>query len=99
MWCFEPHDTEVFGSAVVENGAADLTPSCLGLVTQHTGMSDPTDGGLLRVSAAAVNPPGWPPVVPQPGEMQAIVCAVTVTGGRLLTASLVGVGGGPLPWA
>ena len=99
VWCFQPHDTEVFGSAVVENGAADLTPSCLGLVAQRTGMSDPTDGGLLRVSAAAVNPPGWPAVAAQPGEMEAVACAVTVTGGRLLTASLVGVGGGPLPWA
>ena len=99
VWCFQPHDTEVFGSAVVENGAADLTTSCLGLVTQRTGMSDPTDGGLLRVSAAAVKPPGWPTIVAQPGELQAIACAVTVTGGRLLTASLVGAGGGPLPWA
>lgn len=96
--CDDPHDTEVFGVALVDaDGLSGLADSCLTLVTARTGMTDPAAGGRLVVRAGPFDPNTVPPDVSAGG--QSMTCAVRVVGDGLLDASLVGVGDRPLPWA
>jgi hypothetical protein len=74
-----------------------LFHACEELITRVTGMVDPTAGGALTVSVEAIEAPGnepQQPPAPTPGY-----CAIGTAGGRLLSASLLGIGDRSLPWA
>lgn len=95
--CDDPHDVEVFGTAVIgPDGQGDLADTCARLITARTGLADPTAGGLFEVRAGPDDPNTVPPDVSASG--QEVICAIRVTAGRPLAASLVGVAGRPLPW-
>ncbi len=96
--CSEPHTTEVFGVAMVDaGGRSDLADSCATLVAARTGMADPTAGGQLVVRAGSFDPRVAPS--DDGAGRQATTCAVRVAGGRMLDASLAGIGDRPLPWS
>lgn len=95
--CADPHDVEVFGSALIGiDELSGLTDSCARLVAERTGSSDPTAGGVLQVRAGPDDPNTVPPDVS--ASRQSVICTLRVTGDGMLTASLVGRGDGPLPW-
>ncbi len=79
--CQSPHGEQVFGTAA--SGAAPALDTCRDLVGRVTGMTDVTGGGRLRVSVA--------------GDGTTVTCRVGVVGPIELTATLTGIGDGPLP--
>ena len=105
--CLEPHPYELFGRAQLPDTFQDqsgLDADCRLIVSAATRMPDVTAGGELDVRAVpfhenstGITVPGLPD---GPSDVRAqTVCLVGVTGDRLLTASLHGLGSAPLPWA
>jgi hypothetical protein len=85
--CSEPHEIEIFGTALGELTDADAqNGSCASLLTAVTRLPDPTAGGQLEVQ-----------IVPDRllGRRN---CEVQVLGDRLLHESLLGWGLEPLPF-
>jgi len=96
VWCSQPHNVEVFAFGVVDDGTQD---SCTRLITERTGMTDPTADGMLQVRIVATNSSADDPWTSSDGRIQSVTCGIRVAGDGLLIASLVGRGDGPLPWA
>lgn len=91
--CDEPHDGEVFGVAMAAPAeVAALVDSCVALITERTGLAEPTVGGSLAVRVGVQDDPV------AGDRVQLMVCGVRVVDDRVLVASLVGLGDGPLPW-
>lgn len=104
--CDLPHRVELLGSATVEFGAGlrfsdldddELQASCLRFAAERVGVSDPTFGGRLRAVSRGVTG-----VVTRMNEQDAPLvavpdCYLEVVGNGLLTSTLIGLDGAPLP--
>ena len=75
---------------------AALDGSCVDLVRSATGMSDPGRGGAITVEVQVGGSNGATSQSDSAGQAS---CTISVVGDRRLTASLTGIGDGPLPWA
>lgn len=105
--CRRPHRYEIFAYAMLSGGYRDqrsLDLACREIVTASTGRADPTAAGALSIAAtpfaldsAGQARPGYPDALMNP-DAEA-VCAVGVTGSRMLGGSLVGIAEKSLPWA
>ncbi len=107
LGCAQPHRYEIFAYAMLSPGYHDqkaLDLQCRRIVTAAMGRADPSGAGALRISvspfhwdSAGASQPGYADSSADPGSEG--VCTVGVTGSRLLTGSLFGIGEKPLPWA
>ncbi len=87
--CLTPHLAQDFGAVdVAPDATATSVDNCRGLVGILTGLDDPTAGGLFSVQVVDVS---------GPGELAGRRCRLTILGEGRLTASLLGIGGQPLP--
>jgi len=99
--CFEPHLLEIFGWVGVTDRNQNLDESCVALVRDITGMTDPTAGGTLTVAAVigqdVERDDSSSPSPKTPTNDQA-VCTSSAAGSRLLTGTLIGLGERSVPW-
>jgi len=97
--CGEPHVSEVFGVGTVgPSEVPELLQACRELISREAGLTDPTAGGSLSIWVEAGGSFGDPVQRGRSGKSSGR-CTVSATGGRQLTASLLGVRDGALPWA
>lgn len=110
--CTQPHPLEAFGLILTHDGAPtgrggrattelSIASACSTVVAAATGMPDPTGGGQLQVTAAAVHRASdgtFAPGLSTQDELGTATCVAIATSGQL-TGSLRGLGDGPVPLA
>jgi hypothetical protein len=98
--CAESHDSEVFGYVTADSADIPaLLRTCGQLISATTGLADVTVGGRLSLWVETGGSFGDPFRQQSNRGVTRAKCTLTTTGGGRLTASLVGTGSGPLPWA
>lgn len=100
--CGVPHRSELLGSRPLAGtvGRGELDQSCRDLAAQVTGMPDVTAGGSLTVRAylyASTEDPRLGEAEGLPDDGFAVCAATPADPTRRLTASLLGLGTGPVP--
>ena len=95
--CLSPHRSQEFGFTVRTDPIdVEALATCRALIGAMTEMPDVTAGGALRVEVVTA------PSAPHgsaPGSPQTASCRLITATEGMLTATLVGVGNHPLPWA
>ncbi|MET3803772.1 hypothetical protein ABIB25_000758 [Nakamurella sp. UYEF19] len=105
--CSSPHRSEVLGQAsprLIAGGQAHLDAMCMTYAKTLTRRADFEADGQLRARSLSEHfgpsptdsLAGLDPDYPSSNNSQS-TCIVSATGSRLLTASLLGIGDGPLP--
>ncbi len=103
--CSQPHGAEAFGgTGTARPGltARSLDDSCAALTSRLTRMPDPTAGGKLAVTAAAVHSPSGTsqPGLGAPDDSTGFAaCMISAPPGRQLVGTLMALGDRPVPWA
>lgn len=86
--CTTPHDAQEFGvGSGAPMPAREAVAACRELISEMTGLAEVTADGVLRTEVVGGGARSAEPVR----------CRVSVVGPARLTATLIGVGGGPLP--
>lgn len=103
--CGRPHPVEAFGATSTDKSGltqASLNRSCLRLAHQLTGMSDPTAGGTLLVTAVAVHEAVDGTAVEGLGsatdDTGFAACLTAAQTGKTLAGTLLGLGARPIPY-
>jgi len=101
--CSQPHRFETFAYAQLSGGFHDpqvLASDCLKIAQLSTSRSDPSFGGALTIGTTAFHFDAAGHQQPGLGDAaddSEAVCAAQVTGARLLSRSLFGIGDQALP--
>jgi len=103
--CSNPHYVELFGGLRTQHPGLSqqlLDQTCLQDVQRQTKMADPTAGGQLVVTAAAVHGADTVPSIAGLGSASDptgfAICTLSSPAHRLLARSLLGLGASALPW-